>query len=189
MTSTSDAALITGLRKAITQYAKAKLRCGAAGYVWDADAVLHAEEHCDKALQVVNDALAQAAARIEALSKAEGERDEARNEVQTIRNDVANEYRAENEALRTSAKRALAERDALRAQLDAMGRRVEEAERDTARLNWLENMTVNVRVPLVYGSRDLFWATPGEEKGEISDLRAKVDKHAAFQKDTTHGPL
>ena len=50
---------------------------------------------------------------------------------------------------------------------------------DTRRLDWLASMTVNVRVPLRYGSRNLFWASPDDEDGhfEPSDLREKIDKH------------
>jgi hypothetical protein len=49
---------------------------------------------------------------------------------------------------------------------------------DKARLDWLEQQTVEVSIPLVYGSRHLFWANPDDSyEGEIgpSDLRAKID--------------
>lgn len=49
------------------------------------------------------------------------------------------------------------------------------AERDTKRLDWLTAMVVNVRRGARYGSRDLFWSSPGEE-GEPSDLRAQIDE-------------
>ncbi len=50
--------------------------------------------------------------------------------------------------------------------------------RDTARMDWLEAQVVNVRAPLRYGSRDLFWASPEEVDGGPdgpSDLRARID--------------
>jgi hypothetical protein len=55
--------------------------------------------------------------------------------------------------------------------------RLAEAERDIQRLNWLETMTVNVRTPLVYGSRDLFWSTPDDPEGGlgVSNIRAAID--------------
>jgi hypothetical protein len=48
---------------------------------------------------------------------------------------------------------------------------------DAGRLDWLETMTVNVREPLRYGSRDMFWATPADDDGESgpSDIRAQLD--------------
>ncbi len=48
---------------------------------------------------------------------------------------------------------------------------------DKERLDWLECMAVNVRLPLVYGSRDLWWASPEDGEGESwpSDIRAKID--------------
>lgn len=52
-----------------------------------------------------------------------------------------------------------------------------EMERDKARLDKLSLLVVNVRKPLVHGSRDLFWATPVDVEGgddEPSDLRAKI---------------
>jgi len=56
--------------------------------------------------------------------------------------------------------------------------------RDAARLNYLEAMTVNVRVPLRHGSRDLFWASPSDDDGDAgpSDIRAKIDAAIAAQK-------
>lgn len=55
------------------------------------------------------------------------------------------------------------------------------AQRDTARLDWLERKTVNVRDPLLYGSRNVFWANPGDERngekeGAPSDLRKQIDE-------------
>jgi hypothetical protein len=48
---------------------------------------------------------------------------------------------------------------------------------DAARMDWLMQHTVNVRVHLRYGSRNLFWAGPEEGDGEIlpSDLRDRID--------------
>lgn len=49
---------------------------------------------------------------------------------------------------------------------------------DTLRLNWLTRMDVEVRQPLVHGSRQLFLATPTEVEGgddEPSNLRAQID--------------
>ncbi len=50
---------------------------------------------------------------------------------------------------------------------------------DTLRLDWLEKMVVNVRDPLRYGSRDLFWSSPPDDEDERgpSDIRAEIDKH------------
>lgn len=51
---------------------------------------------------------------------------------------------------------------------------------DTERLDWLCEHVVNVRLPLVYGSRDMFWASPTDDDTghEASDLRAKIDEAA-----------
>jgi hypothetical protein len=48
---------------------------------------------------------------------------------------------------------------------------------DAARMDWLMQHTVNVRVHLRYGSRNLFWAGPEDGDGEIlpSDLRDRID--------------
>jgi hypothetical protein len=57
--------------------------------------------------------------------------------------------------------------------------------RDTARMNWLEAQVVNVRAPLRYGSRDMFWASPEEVDGGPdgpSDLRARIDAAQAAAK-------
>lgn len=54
---------------------------------------------------------------------------------------------------------------------------LEAAREDTRRLDFLEHHTVNVRVPLVHGSRDLFWAHPDDSyEGETgpSDIRARI---------------
>jgi hypothetical protein len=84
------------------------------------------------------------------------------------------------------------ERDALRetnAVLDPAGesfhRRMVAAEAevarlrsDKARLDWLETMVVNVRSKLVYGSADVFWASPDDSfEGELgpSDIRKQID--------------
>jgi hypothetical protein len=52
-----------------------------------------------------------------------------------------------------------------------------EQEGDTKRLDYLETMVVNVRTNLRYGSRDLFWATPSDDDGDIgpSNIRAQID--------------
>lgn len=63
------------------------------------------------------------------------------------------------------------ERDTLRADFDA-------AKLDSDRLNWLETKAVNVRLPLVHGSRNLFWSSPVESEGEDdypSELRIQID--------------
>jgi len=58
-----------------------------------------------------------------------------------------------------------------------------EQARDAARLDWLEKMTVNVRIPLRYGSRDLFWTSPDDDDSDVgpSDIRAKIDIAIASQ--------
>jgi hypothetical protein len=56
---------------------------------------------------------------------------------------------------------------------------------DTARMDWLEKQVVNVRAPLRYGSRDMFWASPEEVDGGPdgpSDLRARIDAAQAAAK-------
>jgi len=49
---------------------------------------------------------------------------------------------------------------------------------DARRMDWLMKHTVNVRVHMRYGSRNLFWAGPAEGDGEIlpSDLRQRIDE-------------
>jgi len=63
------------------------------------------------------------------------------------------------------------ERDELRAQAEAM--RKERAD-DTRRLDWLEQRVVEVRVPLMHGSR-LMFAADAEDADGPSDLRFLVD--------------
>lgn len=49
---------------------------------------------------------------------------------------------------------------------------------DTRRLDWLELRDVEVRNPLVYGSRHMFFATPDDSfEGEegLSEIRAQID--------------
>lgn len=49
---------------------------------------------------------------------------------------------------------------------------------DTERMNWLERMVVEARVPLVHGSANLFITAPTEVEGaddEPSDIRAQID--------------
>ena len=52
---------------------------------------------------------------------------------------------------------------------------------DTQRIDWLCEHVVNVRLPLPYGSRDMFWASPiDDDSGHTpSDLRAKIDAASA----------
>jgi hypothetical protein len=52
-------------------------------------------------------------------------------------------------------------------------------------MDWLEKQVVNVRAPLRYGSRDMFWASPEEVDGGPdgpSDLRARIDAAQAAAK-------
>ena len=55
--------------------------------------------------------------------------------------------------------------------------KLRELQEDAARMDWLMQHTVNVRVHLRYGSRNLFWAGPEDGDGEIlpSNLRAAID--------------
>ncbi|HDV8348782.1 TPA: hypothetical protein RKT01_000518 [Burkholderia vietnamiensis] len=55
---------------------------------------------------------------------------------------------------------------------------------DTARLDWLCERVVNVRHPLLYGSRDMFWASPTDDDSghSPSDLRAQIDAARAGEK-------
>ncbi|WP_124492404.1 hypothetical protein [Burkholderia stagnalis] len=52
---------------------------------------------------------------------------------------------------------------------------------DTTRLDWLCEHVVNVRLPLPYGSREMFWASPSDDDAghKPSDLRAKIDAASA----------
>lgn len=58
-----------------------------------------------------------------------------------------------------------------------------EASEDTADLDWLARHVVEVRLPLVHGSRAMFFATPEDDDGYMgpSDLRSKIHaaRHAA----------
>lgn len=49
---------------------------------------------------------------------------------------------------------------------------------DKQRLDWLQSKCVNVREPLRYGSRDMFWSSPQDDEGDItlSDIREQIDK-------------
>lgn len=63
------------------------------------------------------------------------------------------------------------------AMVDELGRLRGEAEarrKDAERLDWLERKTVQVREPLRYGSRELFWASPDVED-VVTNLRQKID--------------
>ncbi|MDN8071135.1 hypothetical protein [Burkholderia vietnamiensis] len=55
---------------------------------------------------------------------------------------------------------------------------------DTARLDWLCERVVNVRHPLLYGSRDMFWASPTDDDSghSPSDIRAQIDAARAGEK-------
>ncbi|MBR7972907.1 hypothetical protein KDX01_07225 [Burkholderia vietnamiensis] len=55
---------------------------------------------------------------------------------------------------------------------------------DTARLDWLCEHVVNVRHPLLYGLRDMFWASPTDDDSSHapSDLRAQIDAARAGEK-------
>ncbi|WP_175837084.1 hypothetical protein [Burkholderia anthina] len=48
---------------------------------------------------------------------------------------------------------------------------------DQQRMHWLCTQAVNVRKPLLYGTEDMFWASPIEDDSGFtpSDLRAKID--------------
>jgi len=48
---------------------------------------------------------------------------------------------------------------------------------DSVRLDWLENQSVNVRAPLLFGSRELFHAAParGDDYESPSDIRGMID--------------
>lgn len=56
--------------------------------------------------------------------------------------------------------------------------------KDSERMDWLCERVINVRDPLPYGSRDMFWASPTDDDGghEPSDLRAKIDAAIAKEK-------
>lgn len=59
---------------------------------------------------------------------------------------------------------------------------IDELRKDKVRLDWLETQVVNVRTPLVYGSRNLFWAS-GDEDGEPL-LRITIDNFMDAEKPT-----
>lgn len=65
--------------------------------------------------------------------------------------------------------------------LKARDAEIERLRCDAERMDWLMQHTVNVRVHLRYGSRNLFWAGPEEGDGEIlpSNLRAAIDQARA----------
>ena len=56
----------------------------------------------------------------------------------------------------------------------ALERELAEAKRDAERVDWLERMHVEARIPLRHGSRALFHACPDLEETK-SDLRAQID--------------
>lgn len=59
-----------------------------------------------------------------------------------------------------------------------------ESSEDKIRMDWLVSKTVNVREPLVYGSRDLFWSQAVSEEWEEyhkTTLREQID--AAMKKE------
>lgn len=70
---------------------------------------------------------------------------------------------------------------ALESERQAHAAEVERLRGDAARMDWLMEHTVNVRVHMRYGSRNLFWAGPQEGDGEIlpSDLRTRIDQAIA----------
>ena len=52
-----------------------------------------------------------------------------------------------------------------------------EAQKDAARLDWLGNQFVTVRVPLRYGSKECFMGSPTDKDGEFIpwNIRAAID--------------
>jgi hypothetical protein len=56
--------------------------------------------------------------------------------------------------------------------------------KDSDRMDWLCERVINVRDPLPYGSRDMFWASPTDDDGghEPSNLRAQIDAASAGEK-------
>ncbi|WP_322068963.1 hypothetical protein [Paraburkholderia bannensis] len=63
------------------------------------------------------------------------------------------------------------------AQREKPGHVAPRATNDRERMDWLSSQVVNVRVPLPYGSRDLFWASPTDDDAghTPSDIRARID--------------
>jgi hypothetical protein len=61
----------------------------------------------------------------------------------------------------------------VKAERELAAHRTEQPNEDTAALDWLEKMAVTVRIPLRYGSRELFWASPDED-GAPSDIRTQI---------------
>lgn len=88
--------------------------------------------------------------------------------------------RADIRSLRDRAERSEARITTLQADLA-------KAREDTARMDWLEYRTVNVREPLVHGSRNLFWTnidTSFEGEEGPSDIRAKIDAALNGERET-----
>jgi hypothetical protein len=56
--------------------------------------------------------------------------------------------------------------------------------KDSERMDWLCERVINVRDPLPYGSRDMFWSSPTDDDGghEPSNLRAQIDAAIAKEK-------
>jgi len=72
---------------------------------------------------------------------------------------------------------AIRQRDLYLKDRDIVMQQRDELQADKRRLDWLEYKVVNVRLPLVHGSRDLFWSSPEDLDGdcEKSNLRQAID--------------
>ncbi len=74
--------------------------------------------------------------------------------------------------------RLAAERDAWKERCEKAQSELARAREDAERMDWLEQFVVEVRVPLVHGTRHLFIATPEDVEGGPdgpSDIRQKID--------------
>lgn len=83
---------------------------------------------------------------------------------------------------------ALTKADAILAALPSLTR-LRELEDDAARIDWLEQHTVNVRIPHRGGSSDLFWTDPDDCEGQAgrSDIRQAIDFRLARAAITSRG--
>ena len=61
--------------------------------------------------------------------------------------------------------------------IDNLRAQLAEAQKDAARLDWLGNQFVTVRVPLRYGSKECFMGSPPDNDGEFIpwNIRAEID--------------
>lgn len=62
-------------------------------------------------------------------------------------------------------------------------RQIADLELDRKRMDWLETKVVNVREPMVYGSKDILWSfelTDENDTGYVTKIRQQIDRQLGY---------